>query len=112
MFDLSELDKLKETKDRRAIPVVMLYLDENLEYTGEMKFLKIGGKAFKSTGVAHQSISQIIDQKNNRYTATHKNGRRVTFVNADATQKEIYKHLRRVKKQSISNPRFSKNDLH
>ncbi len=101
MFDLSELNKLKRTRDKRAIPTVALYLNENNEYTGKYEVFESEGEASKSTGIAKGSISNIINQKNNRYTSTHKDGRRVTFVNANATQKEIYKHLKKINANRI-----------
>ena len=97
MFDLSELDKLKNTRDKRSIPTVALYLDENNEYTGKYEVFESGAEASRTTNVSSGEIYKIINPKKNHYTATHRNGRKVTFVNAYSTIKEIKKHLNRVK---------------
>ncbi len=97
MFDLSELDKLKRTRNKKAIPTVALYLNENNEYTGKYEVFESGGEASRAMGVSSGGISDIIHQKQHHYTATHRNGRKVTFVNAYATQEEVTKHLERVK---------------
>ena len=96
MFDLSELDKLKETRDKRAIPTVALYLDENRKYTGKYEVFESRNETSRTTGVGSGSISGIINQIQHKYTATHRNGRKVTFVNAYATEKEVVEHLKRV----------------
>ncbi len=98
MFDLSELNKLKRTRDKRAIPVVMLYLDENNEYTGKYEVFESGREASRSTGVAQGSISKIINSKNNFHTATHKrNGRKIIFILANSTKEEIKKYIDKIK---------------
>ncbi len=97
MFDLSELDKLKKTRDKRAIPVVALYLDENNEYTGKYEVFESRMETYRTTGVHSSVISHIINQSNDSYTSTHRNGNKVTFVNAYATEEEVNKHLKRVK---------------
>ncbi len=75
----------------------MIYIDENNENTGEYEIFKSRSEASEFTGVARPSIYGIINQKNNRYTATHKNGRKVTFVNASATKEDINNHIKRIK---------------
>ncbi len=97
MFDLSELDKLKRTRNKRAIPTVTLYLDENREYTGKYEVFESRSEASRTTGVRVGNIYNIINQKQYHYIATHRNGRKVTFVNASATKEEIDEQLRRVK---------------
>ncbi len=97
MFNLSELNKLKRTRDKRAIPTVALYLNKNNEYTRKYEVFESRREASNATGVHTSDISNIINQRQYYYTATHRNGQRVTFVNADATQKEINEHLKRVK---------------
>ncbi len=83
--------------------VIMIYLDRNYNPTGEYKIFGSQTEAKEVTNITRSNISVLVNQSPGHYTATHKNGKTVTFVRANATKEEINNHIKRIKdaKQAI-----------
>ncbi len=77
--------------------IIMIYLDMHYNPTGEYEIFGNMAKASKITDIPTSYISNIVNQKRNKYTATHKNGRTVTFIRANATKEDIKSHIKRIK---------------
>ncbi len=77
--------------------VIMIYLDRNYNPTGKYKIFRSQTEAGEVTNITLSNISVIVNQSPGHYTATHKNGRTVTFVRANATKEDIKSHIKRIK---------------